>query len=350
MGAFTDASGNYSTALGHYTTAPSYGEVVVGCYNTTYTPNSATSWNTSDRLFVVGNGSSSSNTSDALVVLKSGLVGIGTNSPENGKLEVTGSVSNYFSGDYTYHTAGGARRTESNSREAVSIYADGFIAGFRCLAHSDERIKTNRQLSDNESDLELLMKVRVTNYEFVDQLVNGSGTEKKVIAQELKEVYPEAVVDNITQVVPDIMQFAPAKDGWITLADHGLAQGDIVRLVYQDGANEFEVLEVQGGQFKVAYAKTEKLLVYGRQVDDFHTVDYDAMAMLNISATQAQQQHIEALEAEVKALKAEKQATAQQLAQLQADQASTQTKLAQLEALIQQQLGMDKKATALSAR
>ena len=43
-------------------------------YNTDYTPVGATSWNTGDRLFVIGNGTGSSARSDAMVVLKSGWI------------------------------------------------------------------------------------------------------------------------------------------------------------------------------------------------------------------------------------------------------------------------------------
>jgi hypothetical protein len=38
--------------------------------------------------------------------------------------------------------------------------------------------------------------------------------------------------------------------------------------------------------------------VYGREVDDFRTVDYQAISMLNVSATQALLKRIEALEKE----------------------------------------------------
>ena len=57
--------------MGGYTTASSYAETSIGNYNTDYTPVGATSWNTGDRLFVIGNGTGSS-ASDAMVVLKSG--------------------------------------------------------------------------------------------------------------------------------------------------------------------------------------------------------------------------------------------------------------------------------------
>jgi trimeric autotransporter adhesin len=92
LGLGTTASGSWATALGLNTTAKSYGEVVIGQYNTSYTPSSTIAWNTSDRLFSIGNGTASGSTSDALTVLKSGNVGIGTSTPSV-KLAVIGSTS-----------------------------------------------------------------------------------------------------------------------------------------------------------------------------------------------------------------------------------------------------------------
>ncbi len=78
--------------MGCNTTAKSYSETTIGRYNTDYTPNSATLWNASDRLFVIGNGTGTgANQSNALVVLKNGNTGIGFSTPTN-KLEVNGTL------------------------------------------------------------------------------------------------------------------------------------------------------------------------------------------------------------------------------------------------------------------
>jgi len=68
----TTASGEISLAMGNHTTAPSFSETAIGSYNTDYTSGNTTSWNASDRLFVIGNGQNSSNKSDALIVYKNG--------------------------------------------------------------------------------------------------------------------------------------------------------------------------------------------------------------------------------------------------------------------------------------
>ncbi len=80
-GEYDTASGYYSFAGGRGLYARSYGEVVLGLYNTDYTPNSTTAWNAADRLLVVGNGTSVSNRSDAMVILKNGNIGIGNSTP-----------------------------------------------------------------------------------------------------------------------------------------------------------------------------------------------------------------------------------------------------------------------------
>jgi hypothetical protein len=85
------STGNFSTAIGERVEAPSYGEIVIGCYNSLYTPASATTWNATDRIFVIGNGTSLSTRSNAITVLKNGNTGLGTANP-GAKLEIAGQV------------------------------------------------------------------------------------------------------------------------------------------------------------------------------------------------------------------------------------------------------------------
>jgi len=75
MGLTTQSNAWYSTAMGQGTIAQSRSETVLGSYNTTYSPSGGTrDWDSSDRLFVIGNGTGSSSVSrtDALIVFKNG--------------------------------------------------------------------------------------------------------------------------------------------------------------------------------------------------------------------------------------------------------------------------------------
>ncbi len=71
-GQSTKSQGIYSATLGFNTIAYSGMEVVLGQYNTAYSPLNTWGWNTADRLFVLGNGINSSTKTDALVVYKDG--------------------------------------------------------------------------------------------------------------------------------------------------------------------------------------------------------------------------------------------------------------------------------------
>ena len=77
------ASGVRSFVTGYNNTAFSFGETVIGLHALEYTPASVNSFETGDRLFVVGNGASSSSRSNALTILKNGNVGVGTASPSS---------------------------------------------------------------------------------------------------------------------------------------------------------------------------------------------------------------------------------------------------------------------------
>ncbi|MFK7798188.1 MAG: hypothetical protein AB8E82_12095 [Aureispira sp.] len=70
------ADGLYSSASGRASIAASFGEMVVGLYNTTYTPISANGWRAADRIFVIGNGTGNAARSNAMTVYKDGSINI----------------------------------------------------------------------------------------------------------------------------------------------------------------------------------------------------------------------------------------------------------------------------------
>jgi hypothetical protein len=95
------ASGDKSAAMGTETTAKSYVETSFGFQNTDYTPISATTWEPTDRLVVVGNGDGSGNLFDAFTILKNAKVGIDISNFETttslSKLQVNGVISTSIS-------------------------------------------------------------------------------------------------------------------------------------------------------------------------------------------------------------------------------------------------------------
>ncbi|MEO1629069.1 MAG: hypothetical protein AAFV25_28245, partial [Bacteroidota bacterium] len=68
------ANGDFSNAFGIYVSAPSFGETVIGYFNTPYVPNDTADIDLRDRLFVIGNGQNDTLRSDVLRVYKNGNV------------------------------------------------------------------------------------------------------------------------------------------------------------------------------------------------------------------------------------------------------------------------------------
>ena len=207
----------------------------------------------------------------------------------------------------------GGQSGDSNISRSLSIQADGVIVSPLVAVNSDLRIKTDLHAADAVKDLETLMAIEVTDYHYKDKIAHGNGPQKKVIAQQVEKVYPQAV--NTTMgVVPDIYKKAGVKDGWIELATD-LKVGERVRLILPSGESLEEVLEVRGDAFRSRLKSAVKeIFVYGREVNDFRSVDYDAIAMLNVSATQELARQLETVQAENAALRRELAAKDRELA------------------------------------
>ena len=242
-------------------------------------------------LFCIENSSG-----DRILELRgNGIIGLGTNNPTQAKVVIIGSVSNTLSYGWL-NSSGNTGGAGSPSTNPYSLYANERIAASEFNAHSDIRIKNIKGLSNTSQDLQTLMQIQVTDYTLRDTIAKGSTPQKKVIAQQVAEVYPQAVSKTLTDVVPDIYQRAEVHDGWIVLATD-LKVGERVKLITEESADIYEVSAVENDRFQVQpetfNLQPETVFVYGREVNDFHTVDYEAIAMLNVSATQEQQRIIE---------------------------------------------------------
>ena len=253
-----------------------------------------------------------------------GRVGIGTTTP-GVPLDVQTSV-NTTSGSGEFFDNTTANLTSFNATPFnISIRANAGVFAQSFFATSDERIKTIQGRSDSAADLRKLLALEVTDYIYKDVVASGSRPQKKVVAQQVEKVFPQAVSKS-TNVVPDIYKKAGIKDGWVELATN-LKVGERVRLIGEkDEAAIHEVLEVRDGSFRTANLPAgEQVFVYGREVNDFRSVDYDAISMLNVSATQELAHELEAKNAEIANLTAK-------LAALEARDTAREARLARLEA------------------
>ncbi|BDS14623.1 tail fiber domain-containing protein [Aureispira anguillae] len=226
----------------------------------------------------------------------------------------TGAVRPIYGSNIREYDSVGVVSTHSNAHtnpiDLFSINAQYNIGGGNFFAHSDQRIKKILGLSNPVADLERLKTIRITDYTYIDTIGKGTNEVKKVIAQELKEVYPQAI-SYTARAVPDLYQYSAVQDGWVYLATD-LKVGALIELMVTENDQErvetVAVIAVEKKRFQInKKLNYDQAFVYGRVVNDFHVVDYDALTTLNISATQALLKRIEVLEAENAQLKTQQQ-------------------------------------------
>jgi len=176
----------------------------------------------------------------------------------------------------------------------VSIRADQIVLATEFNAFSDARIKKIRGVSASDTDLRTLMAIEITDYTRLD---DPRSPHKKVIAQQVEKVFPQ-VVSKTSGIIGDILKMAPIQNGWVEL-ETTLKVGDRVRLIGEKAAAEYDVLEVGDAGFRVDYKGVgSQVLVFGRSVEDFRMVDYEAISMLNVSATQQIKKELDSVKAE----------------------------------------------------
>jgi len=256
-------------------------------------------------------------------------VGIGISSPlaplhvKNGAVTFSSTKNMYFNTSFAPGVAGSGTTgptsilydniNYSNVANNASIFAEGsiwtkgtIIATNGTLITSDSRFKKVTGVSDNVKDLALLNRIEITDYTMVDTLASGSRPFKKVIAQQVEKVLPNVITKRM-DFVPEIFVNASkvvAQDGSYVLTvekNHSLKNGQKVR-VFDVNNQPVDVAAtvIDDHTFSIATSQdlSKGVFVYGPERDDVRAVDYDAISMLNVSATQQLSKEVEALKAE----------------------------------------------------
>lgn len=240
--------------------------------------------------------------------------------------KITGLKTLSYTGT-VYSMSGAGFQTLSNYNSSFSLETDGYIKPYGVYVISDRRVKKDIRVSDVAGDLATLLRLRVTDYKYKDIIGKGDVWKKGFIAQEVEQIVPDAVSTS-TEMIPDVYataQKSRLEAGALHLSmeqPHGLKAGDKVRLMAGEYQEDLAVVSASATEFSVSgwtHSAPEKVFVYGREVSDFHTVDYDRLFTLNISATQELARRVETLEQENAAFKSENAALRQMLESLRAD-------------------------------
>jgi hypothetical protein len=256
---------------------------------------------------------------ERMIIQHDGRVGIGTANPQ-ARLHVVGPVLN---------AAGNGRRFGFNLPEGPTASAPSTVAyfegdvlaslGFYAINNpnfSDERIKKVIGVTNNEKDAELISRIQITDYRLIDTLSFGNRVIKKVIAQQVEQVIPEAIYEK-TNFIPSV--FALSERLTVSKANlleiklpkvHGFKEQDRIQINLPNGRQYFTTVQKVLTARSFAIENTsdlqnmEEVLVYGKEIHDFKSVDYDALTTLNISTSQYLLKKVHELENENALIKA----------------------------------------------
>ena len=228
-----------------------------------------------------------------------GRVGIGTNSPE-APLHVYGNpftanginISSYLR-PTNNASVGGPNSVWSSSYtdRAVSIFAEySIFSKYGYVGASDKRIKENIVEIDDNLALKKVRDISCCWYNYKDKVEKGDGRVLGFIAQQVKEHLPEAV-GRIKSIIPNEMKKIHSSWNETKLSSNDLQDVSGIKYrfyVSNDVGDEEKRVELVGDEnncftFK---EKWENVFCYGKEVDDFHTLDKQKLFALNFSATQ----------------------------------------------------------------
>ena len=229
-------------------------------------------------------------TSGADIYFATGKVGIGT-SVVTYPLTVSGTAASAAApySNLAYQVDGWYQAYEATTATTLKIYTDGKIGCTEVDVFSDARIKTDIRDSDSSKDLDSILALRVREFRYKDPVEHGSATYTGLVAQEVKEVFPAAVSTH-DGVVPDIFQVPTFFSGRICRFKtriEGLAPGARVKVLDESVEKFMEVIGVS--EFEIEFDSEingPKVFVYGQVVKDLHTVSYDRLVPVLISAVQ----------------------------------------------------------------
>lgn len=276
---------------------------------------------------------------------ETGFIGVRTHDPKVPLHVASAPNDNQKSnGDTMYYTnnVGNQSIPSGTQSSRVGIYSESsiltsdFVGSRGSVSFSDRRIKDSISKTDNTENLNKLMKINVVNYQYKDKPRYGHLTHTKAIAQEIEEIFPEAIattdnyVPNIYSKVSNIINIEINKDNIITsrllfdkasvnfMSDIDMRIGANIKLY--DAMNDIYYAQIKDIgrsyidiQFDISLNK-EKLdtidivldslnkktiFVFGVEVNNFKSIDYNSIAMVNVSATQELMRQIEILKTQV---------------------------------------------------
>jgi hypothetical protein len=159
---------------------------------------------------------------------------------------------------------------------------------------SDIRIKKDIEDINDDTALNKLLLVQPTTYNYIDVERNkGFGKVYGFIAQQIREVIPEAITIIKKQIIPNIYKSCLINNKREVY--HSIPSNIPIDTEVKIRGSDYKIKEIYEDHFVIDKdIETDEAFVYGYNVDDFHTLNKDYIFTLNVCATQELHRRIEA--------------------------------------------------------
>lgn len=243
-------------------------------------------------------------------------VGIGVDPPVNYKLEIAqANVITAEIGSYGIHTSNNSNiiLTDSINNNICAKFNSSIWSTGNIIASSDERIKTNINDINDDSALQMILNIQPKTYNYIDTFSRGNNKIYGFIAQQIKEVIPDAVKIE-SEFIPNIFSVANYNiyGNIIILQNNSINIENIIKtgslVKCYDMNDNIIVVEVEkiinANTFKIkeVYYLNDKIFVYGAKVNDFHVLNKEYINTLNVCAVQELHRKIESQNNEINSL------------------------------------------------
>ena len=230
-----------------------------------------------------------------------GKVGIGNSAPEaplhvGSEQDSTTYTGKYFTQGNTQLQSASGASTPFSAKFDSSILVKNSI-----VASSDARIKKNIQDINDDGALDKILSIQPKTYNYIDP-IRGEDTVYGFIAQQIREVIPEAVKIQ-KAIIPNVFCVAECFLNVITfdhdISAYGMASGTKVSIIDRTGNQSiYTIVNDPSDTNSIVLDRnisSDKVFVYGTEIDDFHALDKNYIFTLNVCATQRLSQKIDNL-------------------------------------------------------
>ena len=216
-----------------------------------------------------------------------------------------GAAHDLYSGDYN---ANGDNQSYDQDNHTSAFFEGSIMVKGRVYMESDKRAKHNINIIDDDKALKLVRNIQCYSYYYNDIITRDTGISFGFLAQEVKEELSSAVRMK-KEFLPEAMTFAQ-NISWEDLSNNTFKL--TIPVLRKDLSGNITIFD-EGTRFKFYLAdssgnvdfnehfigtlledkksfilpkKSEKVFIYGYEVEDFHVLDKEKIFTVHHSAIQ----------------------------------------------------------------